>query len=193
MTTLLMTLKSSAPDFRRFIVTFTLLILLFAINLIAGCAVNTPATAKFSENTANLDGKPAVLSYQGRLSLRIASDPPQSLYAGFSLNGDSQTGDLTLNSPLGNTVGQLSWTPQSAVLKANNETKEFASASALIENVTGAAIPLNALFDWLAGKNTTAEGWEIDLSEMKTENTQRLVAKRTSPLPSAELRIAIDK
>ena len=193
MTTLLMTLKSSAPDFRKFIATFTLLILLFAINLIAGCAINTTATAKLGDINGNLDGKPAVLSYQGRLSLRIASDPPQSLYAGFSLNGDSQTGDLTLNSPLGNTVGQLSWTPQSAVLKANNETKEFASASALIENVTGAAIPLNALFDWLAGKNTTAEGWEIDLSEMKTENTQRLVAKRTSPLPSAELRIAIDK
>lgn len=193
MTTLLMTLKSSAPDFRRFIATFTLLILLFAINLIAGCAINTPATAKLGEINGNLDGKPAVLSYQGRLSIRIASDPPQSLYAGFSLNGDSQTGDLTLNSPLGNTVGQLSWTPQSAVLKANNETKEFPSASALIENVTGAAIPLNALFDWLAGKNTAAEGWEIDLSEMKTENTQRLVAKRTLPLPSAELRIAIDK
>ena len=176
--------------FYRVFITFTLVI---AINLIAGCVVNKPATTKLGENNANLDGKRGVLSYQGRLSLRIASDPPQSLYAGFSLNGDSQTGDLTLNSPLGNTVGQLSWTPQSAVLKANNETKEFPSASALIENVTGTAIPLSALFDWLAGKNTTAVGWEIDLSEMKTENTQRLVAKRTSPLPSAELRIAIDK
>jgi outer membrane lipoprotein LolB len=193
MTTVLVTLKSSIPDFRRLIATFTLLILLIAINLIAGCAINTPAISKLDENTVNLDGKPIVVSFQGRLSIRIASEPPQSLYAGFSLNGDSQTGDLTLNSPLGNTVGQLSWTPQSAVLKANNVTKEFPSASALIENVTGAAIPLSALFDWLAGKNTAAEGWEIDLSEMKTENTQRLVAKRTSPLPSAELRIALDK
>jgi outer membrane lipoprotein LolB len=192
------TLKSSTPDFRKVITTFTLLTVFFAINLIAGCAINTPATAKLDANNANLDGKPAVLSYSGRLSVRIASDPPQSLYAGFSLNGDAQTGDLTLNSPLGNSVAQLFWTPQSAVLKANNETKEYPSASALIENVTGTAIPLSALFDWLGGKNTAAEGWEIDLTGMKTENsnndtTQRLVAKRTSPLPSAELRIALDK
>jgi outer membrane lipoprotein LolB len=77
------------------------------------------------------------------------------------LNGDAQTGDLTLNSPLGNTLAQLSWTPQSAVLKANNETREYVSASALIEQVTGTIIPLNALFDWMAGKDTPAEGWQI--------------------------------
>ena len=193
MTTLLMTFKSSAPDFRRFIATFTLLSLLFAINLIAGCAINTPATAKLGENNGHLDGKPAVLSYQGRLSIRIASDPPQSLYAGFSLNGDAKTGDLTLNSPLGNTIALLTWTPQSAILKANNETKSYPSTSDLIENVTGTAIPLSALFDWLAGKNTAAEGWEIDLSQMKNDESRRLVAKRTSPLPSAELRLALDK
>ena len=193
MTTLLMTLKSSALNFRRFIATFTLLNLLFAINLIAGCAINTPATAKLGEKNGNLDGKPAVLSYQGRLSIRIASDPPQSLYAGFSLNGDAKTGDLTLNSPLGNTIALLTWTPQSAELKANNETKSYPSTSDLIENVTGTAIPLSALFDWLAGINTVAEGWEIDLSHMKNDESRRLLAKRTSPLPSAELRLALDK
>jgi outer membrane lipoprotein LolB len=172
--------------------------LLFAIYLIAACATNTTASSVLNgKNTAPND-IPAVASYLGRLSLRIASDPPQSLYAGFNLNGDAQTGDLTLSSPLGNSLAQLSWTPQSAVLKANNETKEYPSASALIENVTGTAIPLNALFDWMAGKDTPAEGWEIDLSNMRTSNAstdtvQRFVAKRMSPLPAAELRIAIDK
>lgn len=173
--------------------------LLFTINLIAACALNTPTIAKFEGGNAASDAKSTMANYQGRLSLRIASDPPQSLYAGFNLNGDAQMGDLTLNSPLGNTLAQLSWTPQSAVLKANNVTKEYASASALIENVTGTLIPLNALFDWMAGKDTPAEGWEIDLSTMKTPNAnneaavQRFVAKRLSPLPTAELRIAIDK
>jgi outer membrane lipoprotein LolB len=170
----------------------------FAIHIIAGCAINTQARTGNGRQLEQNNGAAKVLSYQGRLSIRIASDPPQSLYAGFSLNGDAQTGDLTLNSPLGNTVAQLSWTPQSAVLIANNETKEYPSTSALIENVTGTAIPLSALFDWLAGKNTAAEGWDIDLSAMKIDSSnidtvQRLVAKRTSPLPSAELRIALDK
>ena len=172
--------------------------LLFTINLIAACASTMPANGNLDGENSIFTAKPTVANYQGRLSLRIASDPPQSLYAGFNLNGDAQTGDLTLNSPLGNALAQLSWTPQSAVLKANNETKEYPSTSALIENVTGTVIPLNALFDWMAGKDTPAEGWEIDLSAMKTENSnndavQRFVAKRTSPLPTAELRVAIDK
>jgi outer membrane lipoprotein LolB len=188
-------LRSVFHDFRSVFATFFLIL---AINLAAGCAINTPARDKLNANKADIDGKPAVLSYQGRLSLRIASDPPQSLYAGFSLNGDAQMGDLTLNSPLGNTLAQLYWTPQTAVLKANNETKEFPSASALVENVTGTTIPLSALFDWLAGKNTPAVGWEIDLSGMRPDDTndgavQRLVARRTAPLPTADLRIAIDK
>jgi outer membrane lipoprotein LolB len=167
--------------------------LFFAIILIAGCATNTTATGNLSTLNATSADRPPAPSYQGRLSVRIASDPPQSLYAGFSLNGDAQTGDLTLNSPLGNTIAQLLWTPQSAVLKSNNETKEYPSTSDLIENVTGTPIPLGALFDWLAGKDTPALGWEIDLSLMHKDEPQRLVAKRLSPLPAAELRIAIDK
>ncbi|MEY4911175.1 MAG: hypothetical protein RL761_838, partial [Pseudomonadota bacterium] len=171
--------------------------LLFTINLIAACAINTPSRANLEGKNAAPDSKPAIANFQGRLSLRIASDPPQSLYAGFTLNGDAQTGDLTLNSPLGNSLAQLSWTPKSAVLKANNETQEYTSTSALIEQVTGTTIPLDALFDWMAGKDTPAGGWEIDLSAMKSTATsnetvvQRFVAKRLSPLPTAELRIAI--
>ena len=172
--------------------------LFFTMNLIAGCATNTPDNVTFEGKNLTFNTISATANYQGRLSLRIASDPPQSLYVGFNLNGDAQTGDLTLNSPLGNSLAQLSWTPQSAVLKANNETKEYPSTSALIEHVTGTVIPLNALFDWMAGKDTPAEGWEIDLSAMKSPNSsaetvQRFVAKRMSPLPTAELRIAIDR
>jgi outer membrane lipoprotein LolB len=167
--------------------------LFFAMFFIAGCATNKLTTGNLSTPNATSADIPPTLNYHGRLSLRIASDPPQSLYAGFSLNGDAQTGDLTLNSPLGNTIARLFWTPQSAVLKANNETKEYPSTSDLMEIVTGTPIPLGALFDWLAGKDTPALGWEIDLSQMNKEEPQRLVAKRLSPLPAAELRIAIDR
>jgi outer membrane lipoprotein LolB len=167
--------------------------LLFTINLIAACAINTPARANLEGENATIGTKTAIVNYQGRLSLRIASDPPQSLYAGFNLNGNALAGDLTLNSPLGNTIAQLTWTPQSAVLKANNEIKQYASTSELIENATGTPIPLAALFDWLAGEDTPVIGWEIDLSQMKNEEQKRLIAKRIAPLPTADLRIAIDK
>ena len=154
--------------------------LLFAINLVAGCALNTPARS-------------GILSYQGRLSLRIASDPPQSMSGGFVISGSAQEGELTLSSPLGNTLAKLSWSAESAVLVANGTTSTYTSTNELMETATGTVLPLSALFDWLAGKDTPVTGWEIDLSHMKNEEQQRLVAKRTSPLPMTDLRIAIDK
>jgi len=58
---------------------------IFAINLIAGCAINTPDNGIFEGENSNSKSNPSPLSYQGRLSLRIASDPAQSLYGAPSV------------------------------------------------------------------------------------------------------------
>jgi len=98
-----------------------------------------------------------------------------------------------LNSPLGNTVAKLMWTPQTALLASNNTTTTYPSTEALISTVTGTALPLTALFDWLAGINTPIEGWEVDLSNMQKPDNRRLIAKRISPLPAVDLRIALEQ
>jgi len=49
------------------------------------------------------------------------------------------------------------------------------------------------LFDWLAGISTAIEGWEVDLSNMQNPDNRRLTAKRISPLPTIELRIALEQ
>ncbi len=170
-----------------------LAILFFAINLIAGCAINTPANGEFITQNSNLSNNPLRVDYQGRLSLRIASDTPQTLYGAFTISGDAQTGEMSLNSPLGNTVAKLTWTPQTALLVANNTTTTYPSTEALITTVTGTALPLPALFDWLAGINTPIEGWELDLSNMQNPDNRRFIAKRISPLPTVELRIALEQ
>ena len=170
-----------------------LVILFFAINLIAGCAINTPANSEFGTQNSNLSNNPLRVDYQGRLSLRIASDTPQSLYGAFTISGDAQTGEMSLNSPLGNTVAKLTWTPQTALLVANNTTTTYPSTEALITTVTGTALPLPALFDWLAGINTPIEGWELDLSNMQNPDNRKFIAKRISPLPTVELRIALEQ
>ena len=167
--------------------------LIFAINLIAGCAVNTPPNGLLEGQDSASKPNANTPHYQGRLSLRIASDTPQSLYGAFSISGDAKTGELTLNSPLGNTVAKLTWTPQTAILAANNTTTSYASTDGLIATVTGTALPLPALFDWLAGINTPIEGWETDLSNMQNTENRRLITKRTSPLPAVELRIALEQ
>lgn len=135
-------------------------------------------------------------SRQGRIAIRVDSEPPQSLSGAFTLNGNAQRGDLSLSTPLGSILAELSWSPQQAVLKANNDTSLFASTDALMQQFTGTVLPLHALFDWLAGRDTPATGWQVDLSQMNDSNnpdTQRLIAKRTTPLPTVELRVVLDK
>jgi outer membrane lipoprotein LolB len=170
-----------------------LLGLIFAASFIAACATNTTNTDLYTPANSTLNPTLLQRSYQGRLSIRIASETPQSLYGAFAINGDAQTGELTLNSPLGNTVAKLTWTPQTTFLVANNSTTSYPSTDALITTVTGTTLPLPALFDWLAGISTPVEGWETDLSNMQNVDNRRLIAKRISPLPTVELRIALEQ
>lgn len=165
------------------------------INVITGCALNRAdigmTGTEISASSSSIT--PHRSSYQGRLSLRIASETQQSLYGAFGISGDAHTGELSLNSPLGNTVATLTWTPQTALLISNNITTTYPSTEALITTVTGTALPLPALFDWLAGISTPIEGWEVDLSNMQNSDNRRLIAKRISPLPTVELRIALEQ
>ena len=119
--------------------------------------------------------------------MRVDAEPPQALHGAFVINGSVSQGDLTLNTPLGNTVAKLVWTPTLATWQANGESQSFASTDALVEQLTGTPLPLEALFDWLAGKNTPAAGWSVEFSA-----PGRFVAKRSNPLPAAELRIVLD-
>jgi outer membrane lipoprotein LolB len=95
-----------------------------------------------------------------------------------------------LTSPLGSILGIMRWSPTEAVLEQNGSIKRFASTDELLAQTTGAAVPVSALFDWLGGKNTPTPGWTADLSQ---QSNGRITAQRTNPLPSANLRIVLDK
>ncbi len=122
------------------------------------------------------------------MSLQVQSEPPQAFFAGFELKGNPIQGELTLNSPLGNSLAVLRWSPQEAVLDSGNQIQRFATVDELIEKATGAAVPLPALFDWLDGKNTAAAGWNADLSQ---QAEGRISASRTVPQPRSDLRIVL--
>jgi outer membrane lipoprotein LolB len=169
---------------------FRAFLTLFAIFSIASCAQYAPARGQIN---AQKSGEEAVFSRQGRISIRVDSEPPQSLSGAFIINGNAQNGDLSLSTPLGNIIAQLSWTPEQAVLKANGDISHFASTDILMAQATGTVLPLAALFDWLVGRDTPATGWHTDLSRINHPDSQRLTAKRTEPLPIVELRIVLDK
>lgn len=137
-----------------------------------------------------LSEDPSVPFWSGRLALQVKSDQPQSFSASFELKGSPQRGELALFSPLGSTVARLVWEPGRALLFANGKERSFDSIEALSADATGTPLPLNALFDWLAGRAADVPGWEADLSRVADG---RLVARRISPPPPAELRIAFEK
>jgi outer membrane lipoprotein LolB len=150
------------------------------LTALAGCATS-PATP----GTAVSDTGP----WSGRLSLTVETNPPQRFYAGFTLAGDADAGQLALTSPLGNTLAALRWQPGHAELIQGNQTQTYASLNDLTVRVTGAPIPVRALFAWLRGQNAASDGWQADLSALAQG---RLAAQRFSPAPAAQLRIALD-
>jgi outer membrane lipoprotein LolB len=151
------------------------------LTLLAGCA--TPPRPAGPVDTVNGP-------WSGRLALQVEDKPGQSFSAGFELKGNAQAGELSLFSPLGATLAMLSWQPGTAKLRSGAETREFPSVETLVAHVTGEAIPIAALFDWLRGIDTPAGGWRADLTQL---SQGRLAAKRLEPPPQADLRVALER
>lgn len=128
--------------------------------------------------------------WSGRLALQIEGQASQSFSAMFELHGNAQNGVLVLLSPLGNRLAQLNWKDGHAQLQSGQETRTSESLDALLQDVTGTRIPIAALFSWLHGTQTTATGWQADLSGIAEG---RLVARRDDPAPQATLRIALTR
>jgi outer membrane lipoprotein LolB len=153
---------------------------LCGVLLLAGCA--TPV------RPGNGAAQPE--SWSGRLSLRVDSEPVQSFAALFDLRGTPERGTLTLTTPLGSTLAELQWSPGEAWLKNGSETRRYSSVDALIQAATGAAIPVDALFGWLGGRDDTVTGWRPDLTQW---SAGKLQAVRESPLPRSDLRIVFER
>jgi len=154
-----------------------------ALLAMGGCAQLPHASVKSPDAVAPT-------AWSGRLSLRVDSVPVQTFAALFDLSGTPTAGDLTLTTPIGSTLAMMHWAPGDAVLKNGATTRHFDSIDTLIEAATGTAIPVGALFGWLAGRDDNVAGWHANLSQV---GAGRLQATRTTPLPTADLRIAFER
>ena len=128
--------------------------------------------------------------WSGRLALQVQSEPPQQWSAGFELQGSAEQGEMTLLSPIGTTLARLSWTPRSARLEQGGRVTQGDNLSSLSEQLQGTALPIAALFDWLAGRPSEVPGWQVDLSG---HAQGRLLAQRSFPAPAAVLRIVLER
>lgn len=151
-----------------------------ALLLLAGCVSPPRVTPPLGQTTTQ---------WSGRLALRIDADPVQSFSAGFELRGNAQTGELSLYSPLGATVAQMAWTPGDARLRWDGKERRFDSMDALTLQATGTELPVASIFQWLVGQDVSTVGWQADLRELPKG---RLVARRSTPLPSVEMRLVLE-
>ena len=129
-------------------------------------------------------------TWAGRLSVRVESEPVQSFAAGFDLQGNTRAGSLSLYSPLGGTLAQLTWSPGQALLRSGGKEQTFDSLDALTRHAMGAELPVAGIFSWLAGKPANPDGWTIDA---QSRADGRLVARRFSPAPVVEMRLILDQ
>ncbi len=162
-------------------------ILVAAMFLLAGCA--SPNWPGLQDNTALGERQVNTTEWQGRLSLRIQSEPATSMSAGFLLRGEASHGRLDFYSPLGTTLASLRWAPHDVQLQQGGQLQRFNSLDELTEQATGATLPVSALFDWLNGVPSLSPGWQADLSQLPQG---LLLAQRVSPTPSVQLRIKLD-
>lgn len=127
-------------------------------------------------------------AWSGRLALQIDTTPPQSFSAAFDLRGAPKAGELQLTSPLGNTLATVTWTPESAELRQGGRVTRRGNLDELTTELSGTAVPVAALFGWLRGEQGDVPGWQADLSR---QAEGRITARRTAPLPTAELRVVV--
>ena len=151
-----------------------------ALVILAGCASPPRATGPVD---------PVTGPWSGRMALQVQDQASQSFSASFELKGTARSGELSLFSPLGGTLAVLAWQPGAATLNSNGQIRQFDSLEALVAHVTGSAIPVAALFDWLRGIDTPVPGWHTDLSQLAQG---RVAAKRLEPTPEADLRLVLE-
>ncbi|MES2481988.1 MAG: outer membrane lipoprotein LolB [Pseudomonadota bacterium] len=158
--------------------------------LLAGAAV-LPATWLLGGCASLLRERPPGRQWNGRLAMRVLGQAPQSFSAAFSLLGSPDRGELTLFTPIGSTAAVLSWSPGTALLRAEGQPPQHdTSVDALVERATGAPLPVAALFDWLDGRATAVAGWLADISQLAQG---RLTASRLDPPPTMELRVVLEQ
>ena len=130
--------------------------------------------------------QPGEAAWSGRLALQVDSTPPQSFSAAFDLRGAPSAGELQFTSPLGNTLATVTWTPGSAEFRQGGQVTRRGNLDELTTELSGAAVPVAALFGWLRGEQGEVPGWQADLSR---QPEGRVTARRSAPLPTAELRV----
>lgn len=184
--------------------------------LLAGCAT-TPSTPV---STAAVAPYADAIDLDGRLSVNyVRSGKQESISGKFAWRQHGPRTDVTLSSPLGQTIATIAVAPGEAVFKEGNQPPRSApDVDALSMQALGWPLPVSGLRDWLQGyavaqdgtrfaaspaqpKVTTRDGWQLEFVAWQDGATppkpQRIDARRgaggaNGDIERIEIRIVID-
>lgn len=192
-----------------------LLVLAGASALLSACAtapVAPPSQANVAEYRAAID-------LSGRLSVNYDKDGKQETLSGkFMWAQTADAVEVTLASPLGQTIAKIHVTPKSATLTQGDRAPRVAAdIDSLTAQALGWSLPVSGLRDWLQGyatgadgkrfaaspannSVTTADGWRLTFVSWQDPSAARPVPKRidaqraaTAASGELALRIVIDQ
>ena len=194
-------------DYRTMPITRRLTLFAFAAAL-AGCA-----SAPLSQSTV-ADYRETI-DLSGRLSVNYEKDgQPGSVTGNFEWSQQPGRIDVSLASPLGQTLAEISVTPQGATLtQAGREPLSAQDIDTLTSQALGWSLPVGGLRDWMQGYATAADGtrfvaspannnvftkdgWRLRFVSWQDEKAgrpvpQRIDAERSATATSGELQIRI--
>lgn len=175
---------------------------------LAGCA-----SAPLSQSTV-ADYRETI-DLSGRLSVNYEKDgQPGSVTGNFEWSQQPGRIDVSLASPLGQTLAEISVTPQGATLtQAGREPLSAQDIDSLTSQALGWSLPVAGLRDWMQGYATAADGtrfvaspannsvytkdgWRLRFVSWQDEKAarpvpQRIDAERSATATSGELQIRI--
>lgn len=115
------------------------------------------------------------IELSGRLSVNYDKDGKQeSLTGKFAWRQNATRTDVSLDSPLGQTIAVISVTPQQATLtQAGKAPRTAPDIDTLSGQALGWALPVSGLRDWLQGVATGADGQRFEASPAHDSVTTR--------------------
>jgi outer membrane lipoprotein LolB len=189
------------------------LVTILSLAVLAGCAT-APSTPP---STATVAPYADTVQFDGRLSVNyLRAGKQESISGKFAWRQSAARTDVTLASPLGQTIATIAVTPGEATLKeGNNPPRSAADVDTLSAQVLGWPLPVSGLRDWLQGyavgadgrrvaaspaqpKVTTRDGWELEFVSWQEGATppkpRRIDARRGAggDVESIDIRIVID-
>jgi outer membrane lipoprotein LolB len=163
---------------------------LLGLLLLAACSSLPPAP---NENL--------IFDATGRFS---GNAPPGESFSGrFNWQETSQGSDITLSSPLGNTLARLVVRPQQSELQLGQETQTATQPEALLERYLKVSLPVSGLKYWLQGtaksgipqapNSFSEDGWQIEYLQMQDGKPRLISLQNLEQVSPIKVRLVIEQ